>query len=176
MHLQVHHIVERSQYGTDDPDNLIATCLNCHGDAHTRTRLTRQFTVAEQKLVRDKLYQLVDMGCPPSLVREAIFTKLGFTALAPGEASTLSDKAAELLTSAALSEHRVIEYCGWPNTLNVEGQSLIEDKPHEVVEAWNAAFKELLSAGYVEHCMEDFYKVSHAGYLVMKALTPPTVS
>lgn len=32
--LQVHHVMKRSQGGTDDPMNLITLCMYCHGMAH----------------------------------------------------------------------------------------------------------------------------------------------
>lgn len=33
---EVHHIVFRSQGGTDDPSNLVAICRGCHEQAHGR--------------------------------------------------------------------------------------------------------------------------------------------
>lgn len=57
--LQVHHIVERSKGGTDDPDNLIATCLTCHSDVHTKRPFTQRFSVEELKQHRDSVYRLV---------------------------------------------------------------------------------------------------------------------
>ena len=32
--LQIHHIIKRSQGGSDMPDNLIALCWKCHAVAH----------------------------------------------------------------------------------------------------------------------------------------------
>ncbi len=66
LHLQVHHIVERANGGTDDLDNLIPICVSCHSDVHTVTRLTRRFTVQELKLHRDKVYDLVESGHLPA--------------------------------------------------------------------------------------------------------------
>jgi 5-methylcytosine-specific restriction endonuclease McrA len=62
LHLQVHHIVESGEGGTDDPDNLIAVCLTCHSDAHAETRLTRRFTVSELKMDREAVFKAVHEG------------------------------------------------------------------------------------------------------------------
>ena len=34
VHLEVHHIVFRSDNGSDEPDNLITLCKKCHDDLH----------------------------------------------------------------------------------------------------------------------------------------------
>lgn len=86
LHLQVHHIIEHSDGGSDEPDNLIAICVSCHSDAHTATKLTRRFTVRELKLHRDAVYALVREG------------KL------PGPESTLD--AAEVISAAIIAQLR----------------------------------------------------------------------
>lgn len=60
LHLQVHHIVERADGGTDDLDNLIVICLTCHSDVHSDTKLTRRFTPEELRQHRDALFELVE--------------------------------------------------------------------------------------------------------------------
>lgn len=32
--LQIHHVIKRSQGGTNDPQNLITLCMYCHAVAH----------------------------------------------------------------------------------------------------------------------------------------------
>jgi hypothetical protein len=66
LHLQVHHIKQRSEGGSDDEDNLIAICLTCHCDVHTQTLFTRRFTEQELKGHRDAVYALVSQGKLPS--------------------------------------------------------------------------------------------------------------
>lgn len=66
LHLQVHHIVERTEGGTDDLDNLIAICVSCHSDVHSNTKLTRRFSVKELQLHRDNVTRLVADGKLPS--------------------------------------------------------------------------------------------------------------
>ena len=62
LHLQIHHIVEKSKGGNDDFDNLIAVCLTCHSDIHTHTKLTRRFTIKELKGHRDAVVEMVASG------------------------------------------------------------------------------------------------------------------
>jgi hypothetical protein len=68
LHLQVHHVVEHSEGGSDDIDNLIAICITCHADVHTSPALTRRFTAAELRMHRDSVYKLVESGRLPAEV------------------------------------------------------------------------------------------------------------
>lgn len=72
LHLQVHHIVLSSEGGSDEPDNLIAVCLTCHCDVHTKAPFTRRFTPLELKGHRDAVYDLVAQGRLPSQVPGAL--------------------------------------------------------------------------------------------------------
>jgi len=65
LHLQVHHIVEKHEGGTDDISNLIAICVSCHSDVHSNTKLTRRFTTKELKLHRENVHRLVAEGRLP---------------------------------------------------------------------------------------------------------------
>ena len=106
--LQVHHIKERSDGGTDDDDNLIATCISCHANIHTQTQLTRRFTDRELKQHRDQLYQLISDG---KLIDDANHDDridqltLSVLGIARNEHSTSSDsmlpQAVEILLAAS---------------------------------------------------------------------------
>lgn len=61
-HLQVHHIREQNEGGTDEPDNLIAVCTLCHSDVHAATKLTRRFTAEELKGHRNRTFEMVANG------------------------------------------------------------------------------------------------------------------
>jgi HNH endonuclease len=65
--LQVHHIVERSQGGGNEEDNLIVTCLSCHSDVHTKVPFARRFSVNELKGHRDALVKMVEEGKLPQV-------------------------------------------------------------------------------------------------------------
>src|SRR5262249_10230385 len=60
--LQVHHIIERSNGGTDHEDNLIVICLPCHTDVHSRVPFARRFTPSELKMHRDAVVRMVAEG------------------------------------------------------------------------------------------------------------------
>ncbi|MGG6242896.1 HNH endonuclease signature motif containing protein [Nodosilinea sp. AN01ver1] len=62
LHLQVHHIVEKKDGGTDDKENLIAICVSCHSDVHSETKLTRRFSRKELQLHRENVCRLVKEG------------------------------------------------------------------------------------------------------------------
>lgn len=60
--VQIHHIVSREEGGTDDIDNAIPLCPNCHDEVHGRYtygRTTRTYTSRELKLHRDRTIDLV---------------------------------------------------------------------------------------------------------------------
>lgn len=66
LQLQVHHIVEQADGGTDDFDNLIPICITCHSSVHTKTHMTRNFSPVELKLHRDHVYEMVELGKLPA--------------------------------------------------------------------------------------------------------------
>ena len=58
--VQVHHIVPKEQGGTDDIDNAIPLCPNCHDEVHGRQgpgRTTRSYSPEELKLHRQRAIQ-----------------------------------------------------------------------------------------------------------------------
>lgn len=67
LHLHVHHPRERGEGGTDDFDNLIATCMMCHSDIHTQTKLTRRFTERELKPLGMEGLSCRTLPCLPML-------------------------------------------------------------------------------------------------------------
>jgi hypothetical protein len=55
--VQIHHIVAKEEGGTDDIDNAIPLCPNCHDEVHGRYtygRTTRTYTPRELKLHRER--------------------------------------------------------------------------------------------------------------------------
>lgn len=66
LYIQVHHIREKSQGGTDELDNLIPVCIQCHSGIHTKTHMTKSFTESELKKSRDAVYEMVASGKLPA--------------------------------------------------------------------------------------------------------------
>ncbi|MHA6165260.1 HNH endonuclease [Bacillus mojavensis] len=65
LHVQVHHIREKADGGSDDFDNLIPVCIECHASIHTKTKMTQNFSEKEIKKIRDDVYELVSTGYLP---------------------------------------------------------------------------------------------------------------
>ncbi|MCA1035682.1 HNH endonuclease [Bacillus infantis] len=65
LHVQVHHIREKADGGTDDFDNLIPVCIECHSSIHTKAKMTQNFSEKELKKIRDNVYELVRTGDLP---------------------------------------------------------------------------------------------------------------
>jgi hypothetical protein len=64
--VQLHHIVPQAEGGSDDIDNAIALCPECHDEVHTRYapgRVTRVYSVEELKAYKQKAIELVASGC-----------------------------------------------------------------------------------------------------------------
>lgn len=57
--LQVHHVVRRSQGGTDYPHNLITLCWRCHAVAHG-TRLPEYGDLQSAEVCQDCVEYLAD--------------------------------------------------------------------------------------------------------------------
>lgn len=60
--VQVHHITPLNERGTDDIDNAIPLCPNCHAEVHAGYgygRTTRTYTASELKLHRQRTVELV---------------------------------------------------------------------------------------------------------------------
>lgn len=60
--VQLHHIISKEDGGTDDIDNAITLCPNCHDEVHTRYssgRTTRTYTINELKLHRQRTIEQV---------------------------------------------------------------------------------------------------------------------
>ena len=64
--IQVHHIREKHDGGTDEFENLIPVCIQCHASIHTTSKMTRNFTERELKKSRDIVYDLVAAGRLPA--------------------------------------------------------------------------------------------------------------
>lgn len=66
LYIQVHHIKQKSNGGTDELDNLIPVCIQCHSAIHTKTHMTKSFTSVELKKSRDFVYEMVATGKLPA--------------------------------------------------------------------------------------------------------------
>lgn len=58
--LQIHHVVRRSQGGTDYPQNLITLCWRCHAVAHG-TRLPEYGDMSPEEMQQNCVEYLADL-------------------------------------------------------------------------------------------------------------------
>lgn len=137
--LQVHHVDEKAQGGTDDYDNLIPVCLTCHSDVHTRRPFARRFTQNELRQHRDQVYRMVAEGVlvppeepsprPPlsvSRVQETVYesaTRIG------GDLEKLSLDAIRILVSMARGDGHLI-FSSHMGGRDLRAGTLEEEVPH----------------------------------------------
>lgn len=176
LHLQVHHIVEQHEGGTDNLDNLIAICVSCHTDVHTDTQLTRRFTNRELKLHRDSVYQLVADGKLPvsdegpdrlaAVSASIVHTLLARGAPALGLRPQLPPESIEVLLAAVRGNTpiNVIRYDGG-TAVHVGGQTFGESFDLRSSARYANAVSKLRSHRLVEGDTKLLY-VTHAGYLL----------
>jgi hypothetical protein len=171
LHLQVHHIVERAEGGSDDSDNLIAVCLTCHSDVHTKTLLTRRFTVGELKGHRDALIALVANGALPQQAPntdvltpliDGIVARLSASAPAPAQpvtAASLSAGAVKSLLDAVTSDGTIADVSQEMSTgMTVDDiRELSRNKRN---------LNELISQDLVRYVGGILYCVSDEGFLL----------
>jgi hypothetical protein len=112
---QIEKATSPFRHPDNDPDNLIALCITCHSDVHTKRPFTRRFTFEEQKQHRDAVFKLVALGKlvpPEDETVEAPAAEPAPTAnTVPREAlaSRLSGEARHLLLTASRSHSGCIK-------------------------------------------------------------------
>ncbi len=179
IRLQVHHIVPRSEGGSDDLENLIALCITCHTDVHTKAPFTRRFTARELREHRDSVYRLVlDGKLPSAAVTSGSVPALRLDDLSlpqlrrePSVSTGLNDKAIEMLITAAQSEVGAIVifwHSEGPSITAGKVNMLGSSDPRERA-LCRHAIDELRTAKLIERTSGDRtleqYSVTHTGYL-----------
>jgi hypothetical protein len=176
LHLQVHHIVEQSEGGKDDLDNLIAICVSCHCNVHTDTKLTRRFTVKELQLHRENVYRLVADGKLPGgnestdplaiLSASIVQVLLSHTRQAPIVRPQLPAESIEILLAAVRGNTPInmVRYDGGMSVL-AGGQTFGEPFDLRSSARYRNGVNQLYSNGLVEGDAELLF-VTHSGYLL----------
>lgn len=173
--LQVHHIVERNQGGTDEEDNLIVICFSCHSDVHTKVPFARRFSVEEQKGHRDALVRMVEQGVLPlddSDDADRVIAELVRALRASPETEvSLMPEAVELLLSAVNGEANR-QGLIFATTSNVGLRLYAGNHPNFYTPGdrrseatYKHALKQLVTCGLVEQESQTMFWVSHSGYL-----------
>ncbi|GIW75707.1 MAG: hypothetical protein KatS3mg104_0770 [Phycisphaerae bacterium] len=179
LHLHVHHIVEKSEGGTDDEQNLIATCMTCHSDVHTQTKLTRRFTPAELRMHRDAVYALVREGKLPSAeVHGAIENAAGSVArqiiVTPTAAGLMAESVEMLLAAACIPDDQgngPTLAVHWKDPFFVRvGARNFGSEDARVAAKYSKAFQLLLDGGFIENEAGVLHRLTHEGWILADEL------
>lgn len=172
--LQVHHIVERSKGGTNDPDNLIAICLTCHSDVHTKRPFTRRFTPEELRQDRDSVFALVADGklIPPE---EDDFAASQYEGIPTQETGIpdLPTEAVDILIAASESRHgRVLmTLTSGGFAINADRNIIQSHEPRDEAK-YRHAMEVLQVAGLLDPCgyKGEVFRITNDGYLLADQL------
>lgn len=110
LHIQIHHIVEIANGGSNDEENLIPVCIFCHSSVHSAPQMTRKFSALELKGHRDAVYEMVAKGKLPlqsqitSGEMQVIAATIIQTLKTEGKDLKLSETAVQILLAAACEE------------------------------------------------------------------------
>ncbi|MBN2134086.1 MAG: HNH endonuclease [Sedimentisphaerales bacterium] len=178
-YLQVHHITEPSKGGTNAPDNLIAICLTCHSDVHTKRPFTRRFTAEELRQHRDTVLALVADGklIPPeeddtvSAHYEGIrLSRFSQEAGIPD----LPSEAIDILIAASESRHgRVLmTLTSGGFAIGTGGRNVIQTQEPRDEARYRQAMKVLQETGCLDPCgyKGEVFRITHDGYLLADQL------
>ena len=173
--LQVHHIVERNQGGTDEEDNLIVVCFSCHSDVHTKVPFARRFSVEELKGHRDALIKMVEQGkltAADSDDADQVIASLvrGMQSAPKGQAA-LSPEAVEILlrtvntSGAEQGSVLVVRTSGGLTVKAGDCPRTIGHDDRRGQAKYKHAVEQLVASQLLEYCAPDVFDVTYEGYL-----------
>lgn len=156
LQIQIHHIVEQADGGTNDEDNLIPICILCHSSVHTKMHMTKGFSRAELKGHREAVYDMVEKGKLPVQPQitggemHALSAVIIETLKAEGKSKELSERATEILLAVACEESpAVIDRTNGLLCIKAGGQNFLFNSersrqyPEELFELAHAGFMSL---------------------------------
>jgi hypothetical protein len=175
--LQVHHIVQRSEGGTDDEDNLIVTCITCHSDIHSQVPFARRFSVEELKGHRDALIKMLEEGKLPrdeqedNQIIDKVIKRIS-DGIRLSETEAISPESVQLLLASAHAtgeRQGIITIIRYHNGLKICPGN--EDCPYNLGNRRNeakykAALEELQNNSLVKYISDVIREVTNKGYLL----------
>lgn len=175
--LQVHHVVERSNGGTNDPDNLIAICITCHSDVHTRRPFTRRFTPVELKQHRDAVIAAVADGklVPPEDQLGPVYLETEAAYDVAPDLPRYSREAQEILFAAAESRngHILMILTSGGFAIQTDSHSVVDHTKDPREEArYRKAMQVLEDNGTIEQTDYEgqVFRLTHDGYCMADTL------
>ena len=179
LHLQVHHIEPLAEGGTNNPDNLIALCLNCHSSVHSKLSMAKNFSYEELKMSRDKTIELVKSGKlveneessgSTELLSELIAAILPALAKPDAPKVNLIPEAFELLMAAVEFDGLIliVHYDGGYGFSCGSKQFGMPGCDPRIQSKYRNAFDQIARAGLVDVIRQGSqYSVSEDGYLLL---------
>lgn len=173
--LQVHHIVERSQGGSNDEENLIVVCFSCHSDVHTKVPFARRFSADELKGHRDALVAAVVEGKLPEAdsddADEVVARLIHEMRSVTNPRLSLLPEAVEILLKAVGAEGyaqgniHAIKYDGGFAIMVGNGITLGDSDDRRLQTRYKHGLKQLLESALLDHVSNELYEVNYDGYL-----------
>ncbi|MFD4820874.1 HNH endonuclease signature motif containing protein [Peribacillus butanolivorans] len=181
--IQVHHIKEKHEGGSDDFDNLIPVCIQCHANIHTFSKMTRNFTEKELKKSRDTVYEMVSMGKLPgtkpmtTVEIESLSSILAETLRNNKKEDTLSNDAVEILSMMLCEDApaviRIHDGDSSYSYIEIGNQSIIRKSEQGV--QYPSFIIELLSKGLIE-TKGNILEITDAGKSLISNLVQTTAT
>ena len=160
LQIQIHHIIEQRDGGTNDEENLIPICIVCHASVHTKTNMTKGFSQIELKGHRETVYDMVAKGKLPLQAQitggemQALSAVILETLKAENKNKDLSDRATEILLAVACEES--------PATINI-----INSGFHVEVGGQHFFFDSDKGKQYPD----ELFELAHKGYMSLDGKT-----
>jgi hypothetical protein len=178
-YLQVHHITEQSKGGTNEPDNLIAICLTCHSDVHTKRPFTRRFTAEELRQHRDAVFALVTDGkpVPPEEDNSVSAHYEGIRLSGFSQEAGIPDlptEAIDILIAASECRHgrvlMTLTSSGF--AIGTDGRNVIQTHEPRDEARYRRAMEVLQEAGCLDPTgyKGEVFRITHDGYLLADQL------
>jgi len=178
LQIQVHHILEKSNGGTNDIDNLIPVCITCHSCVHTDTKMTKGFSNKELIKSRNNVYDLVACGKLPAKAQltkneiDSLSSALSISLLEKDPENVISAYAMDILTRCILEKSSVtiinvkpLEFYG----IVIGGSPFFSNE--KISGQYPSFIIELLSHGFIESQGDELF-VSEKGNKYLESIVP----
>ena len=178
--MQLHHIIQEADGGSNTLNNCIPLCLDCHQEVvayNPKHPIGRKFSSDELKRHRDLWFDFVERH--PERLNQSPETF--FIPLPIGNSQAqLSEAAQKLLMEASasvdgfVSKHESDAYGAVVNTHTKNQEFLGKPNDNRARALWLDAYKELVRAGCFEPTShQGIFMVTNTGYVRADALKQP---
>lgn len=140
--------------GSNDPDNLIAICINCHTDVHSKIPFMRRFSEQELKLHRNNVCAAVRDGKLVEDEQSEVRTVAHQPVLSDGIPAMIPE-AVNLLIQIAQGDGCIYDTSGHEGYGSTFTREMATQRE---------AFEQLRGHGYIRLSGGDLYAITLQGY------------